>query len=145
LKAVNTQDIETLKDPARQQRVQESPSAQRYKNEALPNAMTNLKRLSDAGVRVAMGTDSGPAARFQGYFEHLEMAMMVEAGMSPMQVLQASTSVAASCLGLNYLGSLEVGNWTDIVVLDDNPLDNIQNTKSISQVWIAGNLVPPTP
>jgi imidazolonepropionase-like amidohydrolase len=145
LKAVNTQDIETLKDPARQQRVQESPSAQRYKNEALPNAMTNLKRLSDAGVRVAMGTDSGPAARFQGYFEHLEMAMMVEAGMSPMQVLQASTSVAASCLGLNYLGSLEVGNWTDIVVLDDDPLDNIQNTKSISQVWIAGNLVPPNP
>jgi imidazolonepropionase-like amidohydrolase len=96
-------------------------------------------------VRVAMGTDSGPAARFQGYFEHLEMAMMVEAGMSPMQVLQASTSVAASCLGLNYLGSLEVGNWTDIVVLDDDPLDNIQNTKSISQVWIAGNLVPPNP
>lgn len=145
LNEVDPQDIATLRDPARQQRMHDSQSAQRYKNEALPNAMKNLKRLSDAGVRVAMGTDSGPAARFQGYFEHLEMAMMVEAGMSPMEVLQASTSVAASCLGLNYLGSLQEGNWTDIVVLDGNPLNDIQNTKTINQVWIAGNLVPPTP
>ena len=90
-----------------------------------------------------MGTDSGPVTRFQGYFEHLEMSMMVEAGMTPMQVLQSATSVAADCLGLNYQGTLEEGKWADVVVLDRNPLEDINNTKSVNQVWIAGNLVPP--
>lgn len=145
LKDVDESDIATLREPARQQRLQQSESAQRYKNEALPNAMQNLKLLSDAGVRIAMGTDSGPAARFQGYFEHLEMAMMVEAGMTPMEVIIASTSAAASCLGLNYLGSLEVGNWSDLVVLDANPLIDIANTKTVSEVWIAGNKVSMNP
>lgn len=134
--------LDTLREPARQQRMRESESAQHYKNAALPMAMTNLKLLSDAGVSIAMGTDSGPAARFQGYFEHLEMSMMVDAGMTPMQVLQSATSVAAQCLGMDYLGTLEEGKWADIVVLDRNPLENIDNTRSISQVWIAGNPVP---
>ena len=134
--------IATLREPARQQRMRESENAQHYKNIALPMAMTNLKLLSDAGVNIAMGTDSGPAARFQGYFEHLEMSMMVDAGMTPMQVLQSATSVAAECLQMNYLGTLEEGKWADIVVLDRNPLDDIDNTRSIHQVWIAGNPVP---
>ncbi|MDX1491091.1 MAG: amidohydrolase family protein [Pseudohongiellaceae bacterium] len=142
LREVAPQDIATLRDSARQKRIQQSASAQRYKNEALPNALQNVKLLADAGVRIAMGTDSGPAARFQGYFEHLEMHMMVEAGMTPMEVIKASTSVAADCLGLNYLGSLEQGYWSDIVVLEANPLDDIENTKTISEVWIAGNPVP---
>ena len=124
--------------------MRDNEGAQHYKNIALPNAMSNLKILSDAGVKIAMGTDSGPAARFQGYFEHLEMSMMVNAGMTPMQVLQSATSVAADCLGLNYLGTLEAGKWADIVVLDADPLTDINNTKSVSQVWIAGNLVPAT-
>ena len=108
-------------------------------------ALRNLKTLQDNGVKVAMGTDSGPATRFQGYFEHLEMSMMVEAGLTPMQVLQSATQVAADCLGLNYLGTLEPGKWADVLVLDRNPLEDIANTRSLSQVWIAGNPVPPAP
>jgi imidazolonepropionase-like amidohydrolase len=108
-------------------------------------ALRNLKILQDNGVKVAMGTDSGPATRFQGYFEHLEMSMMVEAGLTPMQVLQSATQVAADCLGLNYLGTLEPGKWADVLVLDRNPLEDIANTRSLSQVWIAGNPVPPAP
>lgn len=134
-----------LREPARQQRMRDSESAQHYKNHALPMALRNLKLLQDGGVKIAMGTDSGPAARFQGYFEHVELQMMVEAGLSPMQVLQSATQVAAECLGLNYLGTLEPGKWTDVLVLDRNPLENIANTQSVSQVWIAGNQVPPAP
>ena len=70
----------------------------RYK-EALEVAKRNLKTLSDAGVRIAMGTDTGPAGRWQGFFEHLELEMMVESGMTPMQVLVAATSAAAECHG----------------------------------------------
>lgn len=142
LKEVDPAILDTLREPDRQQRMHDSDSAQTYKNEALPMAMHNLKILSDAGIHIAMGTDSGPAARFQGYFEHLEMSMMVEAGMTPMQVIKSATSAAASCIGMNYIGSLQEGNWADVVVLDRNPLDDINNTKSVSQVWIAGNLVP---
>ena len=141
-KEVDPEIIATLLSPQRQQRVRDSESAQHYKNSALPMAMRNLKKLSDAGVSVVMGTDSGPAARFQGYFEHLEMGMMVEAGMSPIEVIRSATGVAAQCLGLDYLGTLEEGKWADFVVMDRNPLDDITNTKSLSEVWIAGNLVP---
>ena len=132
----------TLREPERQARTHDNASAQHYKNHALPMAMRNLKTLSDAGVKIAMGTDSGPAGRFQGYFEHLELGMMVEAGMTPMQVIQSATSVAADCLGLDYLGTLEIGKWADVVVLDKSPLENIDNTKTLNQVWIAGNIVP---
>ena len=62
-------------------------------------AKRNLKTLSDAGVRIAMGTDTGPAGRWQGFFEHLELEMMVQSGMTPMQVIVASTSAAADCHG----------------------------------------------
>lgn len=137
--------LNTLREPERQQRMRDSASAQHYKNNALPMALRNLKILQDNGVKVAMGTDSGPATRFQGYFEHLEMSMMVEAGLTPMQVLQSATQVAAECLGLNYLGTLEPGKWADLLVLDRNPLEDIANTRSLSQVWIAGNPVPPAP
>lgn len=141
-KEVDPAVMASLREPERQARMRDNASAQHYKNNALPMAMRNLKRLSDAGVKIAMGTDSGPAARFQGYFEHLELDMMVDAGMTPMQVIQSATSVAADCLGLDFLGSLEVGNWADVVILDRNPLEDINNSKSVSQVWIAGNIVP---
>src|SRR5690606_5465836 len=89
--------LDTLREPERQQRTAQNSAAQQYKA-ALPVAMTNLKLLSDAGVRIAMGTDSGPAARFQGYFEHLEMWMMQDAGLTPMQIIQSATGDAAACM-----------------------------------------------
>ncbi len=141
-KEVDPTIMATLREPERQARMRDNSSAQHYKNHALPMAMRNLKALSDAGVKISMGTDSGPAARFQGYFEHLEMDMMVRAGMSPLQVLQSATSVAAECLGLDYLGTLEEGKWADVVVLGKNPLEDIKNTETLEQVWIAGNRVP---
>ena len=75
--------VASLNEPARQQAMRASKSAQGYKA-ALPIASRNLKRLADMGVTIAMGTDTGPSPeRFQGYFEHLEMEMMAQAGMSP--------------------------------------------------------------
>lgn len=134
--------VEELQDPERQQRTRESRSAQ-YWEAQLPLAKENLKTLSDAGVQIAMGTDSGPAARFQGYFEHLELEMMADAGLTPMQILVASTADAARCMGLEEeLGTLEPGKRADFVVLRSNPLDDIANTRTIESVWINGNQVP---
>lgn len=131
-----------LKDPARQAAMRQSTSAQRYKV-ALDVASANVKALYDAGVRVAMGTDTGPAGRFQGYFELMELELMVKAGLTPAQALASATRVAAECLRVEReLGTLEVGKWGDFVVLDANPLTDISNVRKISSVWIAGNRVP---
>jgi len=132
--------LEQLREPERQRAMRDSFAAQGYKA-ALPVAMDNLKTLADAGVQIAMGTDSGPPARFQGYFEHLEMWMMADAGMSAEQILYSATGGAADCMGFQEFGTLEPGKWADIVVLGENPLADIRNTRSIEQVWIAGNRI----
>ena len=142
LKEADPAVIDGLSTPEYQERIQNSSSAQAYK-QALEMAKTNLKKLSDAGVGIAMGTDTGPAGRFQGYFEHGELELMVESGLSPLRTIAASTGEAARCMGVgDELGTLEVGKLADFVVLGANPLDDISNTKTIESVWIAGNQVP---
>jgi imidazolonepropionase-like amidohydrolase len=104
--------------------------------------MRNLKKAADAGLLVAMGTDAGAFAnRFQGYFEHLEMEMMAEAGMTPAQVLRAATADAARAMKIEGIGQLTPRAWADLIVLDRDPLQAIANTRSIASVWIAGNPV----
>jgi imidazolonepropionase-like amidohydrolase len=137
----NAEWVASLQEPARQQSMRSSSSAQRYKV-ALEVASRNLKRLSDAGIPIAMGTDTGPTGRFQGYFELMELELMVKAGLTPRQALAAATRDAARCMKLDRdLGTLEPGKWADFVVLDADPLANIANVKRISSVWIAGNRV----
>ncbi len=119
-----------------------SPSATRYKA-ALEIAKANLKQLKDAGVRIAMGTDSGPVGRFQGYFEHLELEHMVAAGLTPMQVIASATSDAARCLHVgDRLGTLRPGMEADFLVLGANPLDDIRNTRTLESAWVRGGRVP---
>jgi len=105
-------------------------------------ASRNLKKLSDAGVRIAMGTDTGPPARFQGYFELMELELMAKAGMTPQKVLAAATRDAAHCMKLDReIGTIEANKWADFVVLDADPLANISNVKKINSVYVAGNRV----
>jgi imidazolonepropionase-like amidohydrolase len=130
-----------LREPERQEAMRKSKSAQAYKA-ALPAAEKNLKSLSEAGVTILMGTDSGAmASRFEGYFEHMEMKMMAESGMSPKQILMAATGSAARSLKMKDIGTLENGKWADLVVFDKNPLEDIANSQSIVAVYVAGNEV----
>jgi imidazolonepropionase-like amidohydrolase len=141
LKHADMAAVEALKQPVRQQAMANSKSAQRYKA-GLEVANRNLKKLSDAGVRIAMGTDTGPPARFQGYFELMELEMMAKAGLTPRQVLASATRDAARCMKLDAeLGTLEPNKWADFVVLDADPLTDITNVRRIDSVWIAGNRV----
>jgi imidazolonepropionase-like amidohydrolase len=131
----------SLEKPEAQRAMRASPAAQRYKV-AFEVAKRNLKRLSDAGVPIAMGTDTGPTGRFQGYFELMELEQMVSAGLTPRQALTAATRGAARCMKLDRdLGTVESGKWADFVVLDANPLTEISNVRRIASVWIAGNQV----
>ena len=141
LKEADPAVLQELRSPERQTRMRNSTSAQQYKI-ALEVAMQNIDLLNEGGVDIAMGTDSGPPARFQGYFEHMEVWLMVEAGMTPMEAIHSATGKAADCMNLGDLGTLEPGNWADLIILEESPLDNIENTRSIESVWIAGNRVP---
>jgi imidazolonepropionase-like amidohydrolase len=107
----------------------------------LRTAQRNLKTLADAGVPYAFGTDSGPPGRFPGYFAHWEMELMVQAGLTPIQVITAATGSAARFLHAEDLGTLEKNKWADLLVLDKDPLDDIKNTRTISAVYIAGKRV----
>jgi imidazolonepropionase-like amidohydrolase len=128
----------TVSDSARQAATRASASAQRYKAQ-LPLAMRNLATLHRAGVPIAMGTDTGPLGRFQGYFELMELEMMVDAGMSPAEALHAATAGAAACMHVDRdLGTLEAGKWADMLVLDASPLERISNIRRQHSVWIGG-------
>ncbi len=133
--------VAQLLEPARQQAMAKARSAQAYKA-ALPTAKRNLKRAADAGIMIVMGTDSGPTPeRFQGYFEHLELEMMAEAGLTPAQILRSATADAAKAMKVAGVGAIAKGAWADFVALDRDPMADIRNTKSVASVWIAGNQV----
>ena len=107
----------------------------------LEMAKKNFKKMVDSGIKYGFGTDSGPPGRFPGFFEHWEMELLVEAGLTPMQVIQAATKNSAEYLKAKDLGTLEKSKWADLLVLDKSPLENIHNSRLIDSVYIAGNRV----
>jgi imidazolonepropionase-like amidohydrolase len=131
--------IARVKDPTFHAKIKANPGTPRAKQQ-FEQALRNLKLLSDGGVMIAMGTDSGTGTgRWQGYFEHVEMELMVKAGMTPMQTLVASTGAAAKVMALDKeVGTLQPGKRADFVVLNADPLVDIKNTRSIEAVWIDG-------
>jgi len=116
------------------------PNLEKYR-QALAIGKRNLKALADGGVRYGMGTDTGVPGRFQGYFEHLELQEMVEAGLTPMRAIVAATKSGAEFLKAADadLGTLHAGKWADLIALARNPLDDFKNTHTIQAVYIAGN------
>jgi len=96
----------------------------------------NLAKMSAAGARIVVGTDGNTP-----YAPHLEMADMVAAGMTPMQVLVAATSNGAQFLKMTDTGTIEANKSADFIVLDANPLDDIANTRKISSVYLRGAAV----
>jgi imidazolonepropionase-like amidohydrolase len=127
-----------LSDPAQQEKIRNNPEAQSTKK-ALEQGSRNLKTLADAGVTIGLGTDSGiNLGQWQGYFEHVEMEMMVKAGLTPMQALVAATSGAARVWKLEQLGAIQTGKQADLLVLNANPLSDIRNSRQIHSVWIGG-------
>jgi imidazolonepropionase-like amidohydrolase len=145
--ALYGRQVTQLSDPAMQEKKRGDKDAQAIKA-ALQQASRNLKLLADGGVTIAMGTDTGAnlMGRWQGFFEHEELDLMVKAGLTPMQTLVAATGGAARVMKLDaQLGTLQPGRWADFVVLNADPLSNIRNTRQIHSVWIGGQRLPSAP
>jgi imidazolonepropionase-like amidohydrolase len=102
----------------------------------------NLKKLADAGIRFGFGTDSGGAPEryfIQGFFEHRQMELMRDAGLSPMQIIQSFSKNNAEMLGIDRdFGTLAAGKAADLLVLAKNPLDDITNMRTMEAVYLGG-------
>jgi imidazolonepropionase-like amidohydrolase len=141
-RGVSAKTVELIKSPERQKTQASNPNFRKFPA-FFETAKANYKRMVDAGIQFAAGTDSGPPGRFPGYFDHWELQLMVDAGLTPAQAIDAATRRAAMFLGAEDLGTLEPGKWADLVVLDANPLADIRNSRKIRSVYIAGNEVTP--
>ena len=132
-------EMAKLKDPANQEKIKKDQTAQTTKT-WLAQGRKNLKTLSDAGVTIALGTDTGTnEGQWQGYFEHIELEEMVKSGLTPMQAIVAATSGAAKAANIQQqLGAIAAGKQADLLVLNANPLADIRNTRQIQSVWIGG-------
>ena len=96
--------------------------------------------MQRAGVQLLAGTDA--PGRTPGFSMHDELEVMVKAGLTPMEALQAATLNPAKFLGLlDSLGTVEKGKMADLVLLDANPLEDIRNTKRIQAVIVNGRLL----
>lgn len=133
---------EMISSKAYQEKIRNSPDYGRNEK-AFATALRNLKRIFDAGILVSLGTDSGASpVRTQGFSEHLELELMVQAGLTPLQAITVGTKNAAKLLGIDgQHGTIEEGKKADFIVLEANPADNIRNTRKISSVWIGGKEV----
>jgi len=101
----------------------------------------NLKRVSDAGITVAMGTDAGNPMTLHGPSIYAEMEAMQAAGLTPMQVLVAATRGGSLAMSADKVtGTVEKGKAADLLVVDADPTQDIANLRRIRSVMRAGAL-----
>jgi imidazolonepropionase-like amidohydrolase len=108
-------------------------------------ALPNLKRLEEAGVTIAAGTDAGNIGTIHGPALFREFQLMKEAGLTPMQILQCATGNAAKLFGGDtgaHIGQIAPGFFADLVILNSNPLDDIAHASDIDTVIKNGVVYP---
>jgi imidazolonepropionase-like amidohydrolase len=131
--------------PGYADKINQDPQTPQHQKD-LTNGQQNLKKLFDAGVSVGFGTDSGALpGRIPGFAEHHELALMVQAGLTPMQAITAATGENAKLLRATDRGTIAVGKRADLLVLDADPLVDIGNTQRIFAVYHGGHSIADLP
>src|ERR1043165_1689901 len=114
-------------------------------NKVYEVALPNLKKLEDAGVTIAAGTDAGNIGTIHGPALFREFQLMKQAGLTPLQILQCATANAAKLFGGDTgarIGKVEDGNFADLVILKSNPVDDIAHASDIDSVIKNGVMYP---
>lgn len=101
-----------------------------------------VKAFRAAGVPIVAGTDAGCSGVVFGFSLHDELALLVEAGLTPEEVLLSATRLPATWLEIEDLvGTVEAGKYADLILLDANPMDDIKNTRKIAGVFLNGRWI----
>ena len=108
--------------------------------QSFAQAQANLKRVFDAGIPVALGTDAGNPLTLHGASVFMELEAMQASGLAPRDVLVAATGQAARALGVDSTGTVVAGATADLVVLDADPLADIRNVRQIALVVRRGEV-----
>jgi imidazolonepropionase-like amidohydrolase len=107
-------------------------------------ALDNLRKVRDAGIPVAMGTDAGNIGTLHGPSVFREMELMAQAGLAPLEVLRSATVGGAMAMGMSReIGTIEAGKLADLVILDADPLADIANASRIRLTFKGGRALAP--
>jgi imidazolonepropionase-like amidohydrolase len=107
-------------------------------------AMANLKKLSNAGIPIVMGTDAGNIGTLHGPSIHREMRLMQESGLTPLEILRSATTNGAKALGLEgKTGAVAAGMYADLVILDADPLADSANLARVYRTIKGGVVYDP--
>src|SRR5690349_8595183 len=130
VKALSTDTVALARRPS------DSALAERTARTArsFAQAQANLKRVHDAGIPIALGTDAGNPLTLHGASVFIELEAMQASGLAPRDVLLAATATAARALGIDSTGTVTPGSVADLVVLDADPLVDIRNVREIALV-----------
>lgn len=133
--------IEQINNPEWRQENRSGPKAE-FARTSLSNNLQNLKTLWNAGVRIGFGTDSGATPlRVPGVAEHRELALMVQAGLTPLQALHIATQEAAELLDLHDRGVIVAGKRADLLIVAGNPDRSVADADRVVETWENGSAV----
>jgi imidazolonepropionase-like amidohydrolase len=98
-----------------------------------------VRAFKETGVPIVTGTDAMCSGVVPGFSVHDELELLVEAGLTPEEVLISATRLPATWLGIDKkTGTIEAGKDADLILLNSNPLDNINNTRDIDGIFVSG-------
>jgi len=125
-------------DTAGSQYYSQRKSVRKSARIAFPKMLKTIKKLHAAGVPIMVGTDSPVDKVVPGASLHDELALLVQAGLTPEQALASATCVAAKAIGIEGLGELKEGAPADLLLLSDDPTKDLDNLKSLEEVIVQG-------
>lgn len=139
-KVLLTNDVIKAKGKNEELGVNRNSYVPTWADELKQNRIENLRRIHAAGITVATGSSSGAPLMLHGPGTANEMRVMVEAGLTPMEVLVATTKNGAKAMGRNDIGTIEEGKVADLVLLSANPLEDISNVRAVEVVIHGGKI-----
>jgi imidazolonepropionase-like amidohydrolase len=116
-----------------------SPEHEAYLDSMVQFHFRLVRALKNAGVPIVAGTDAGVSGDIWGFSLHEELELLVQSGLTSYEALNAATFLPAQWLGIEkQIGTIEVGKYADLVLINDNPLTDIKNTRKIAGVFVNG-------